>query len=98
MTKEKKTHKSAKASAAKSAKAAGKANGTGKRALRLESSIVKKFKEPPYREGSARQKLLDLAVKTGTVGKFYDAAGKPKGGSASAYLGVFVRDGHVALQ
>lgn len=96
MAKAKKTTKKA---AGKTAKGKTTSNGTSKRGPRVNdaASIEKKYTENPYRAGSARATLLDLAAKSKTVGKFYEAAGKPSGGSASAYLGVFVKAGHLKV-
>lgn len=84
-----------------SAKAAASNGAASKKVARKrangEEKIVKNFSENPYREGSARAELLNLAVKSGTVEKYFAAAGKPKGGSASAYLSVFRKDGVVKV-
>jgi hypothetical protein len=58
---------------------------------------ILKGKESPYKEGSARAKLLTLAIKSGTTEKFLKAAKKPTGGPATDYLSLFVRDGAVKL-
>ena len=58
---------------------------------------IKAGKEAPYKEGSARAKLLALALKSGSTEKFLAKAGKPSGGSATDYLSLFVRDGAVKL-
>lgn len=97
-TKSTKTSKAPRSTKVGRKSAATREGHTGKRAAHLEAKIVKKYDDMPYRDGSARAELLKLAVKSGTVGKFYDAAGKPSGGSASAYLGVFVRDGHLKIE
>lgn len=88
--------KTAKKTAAKKATS----EGVGRRAKFEDTAkIVSKFdaKNPPYREGSARQNLLNIAAKAGTVGKYLAAAGEPTGGSPTAYLNLFVKEGHLAV-
>jgi hypothetical protein len=59
--------------------------------------ITKGKNEASYKEGSARAKLLTLAIKSGTREAFLKAAKKPSGGPATDYLSMFVRGGFVKL-
>lgn len=65
--------------------------------LHLEAKIVAGSKKVEFVEGSARAKLLALALRSGTVGKYMKAAGKPTGGAANAYLSMFCRLGAVKV-
>ena len=62
-----------------------------------ETAKISAGKESPYREGSARAELLNKALKAKTVGAFLKSAGEPSGGSARAYLNLFVREGVVKI-
>lgn len=62
-----------------------------------DSATITAGKASPFREGSARATLLALAIKSHTVGKFIANAGKPSGGTATAYLSLFVRGGFVKI-
>jgi hypothetical protein len=52
-------------------------------------------KSSQFKEGSARAKLLALAIKSGSVEKFLARAGEPSGGPAKDYLSMFARMGLV---
>jgi hypothetical protein len=79
-------------------KAAAAASPAGRRSkFEDTAAIVVKFKENPYREGTARFTLLNTAAKAGTVAKYLKAAGEPTGGSAARYLALFVKEGHLKV-
>ena len=94
--------KKAKTAAAKEAAPATKkkapkaAKKAGRQSLE-ETAKISAGKESPYREGSARAELLNKALKAKTVGAFLKSAGEPSGGSARAYLNLFVREGVVKI-
>ena len=94
--------KKAKTAAAKEAAPATKkkapkaAKKAGRQSLE-ETAKISAGKESPYREGSARAELLNKALKAKTVGAFLKSAGEPSGGSARAYLHLFVREGVVKI-
>ena len=84
--------------AKKAPKAKKEGNGNvGRPSGHEDSATITAGKVSPFREGSARATLLALAIKSHTVGKFIANAGKPSGGSATAYLSLFVRGGFVKI-
>ena len=62
----------------------------------LDASI-KRTDGNPFREGSARSELLELAIKSKTVNDYLEAAGRPTGGTALSYLHIFAQRGLVSV-